>query len=219
MTFLLVDNLRSNDKDRDPSLFPSISYKPGQITFLAYVPLEYDLNSLSSYSTIKVHPIHSKDSSIFENMFELGKRNNFVVVSVNNDFSSVLLYVSSVSNLVFNGNIEVILKNTVIDDNAGEYRLTFPGKNWVDVRPLTDKMNTAFAYIIKDYIEFLKTDEKSGKCNFKIIKERVSIPNFPKNLVKVESIARPIVTPAAAGSSRPVVSSPEKKSFFSKLFS
>lgn len=219
MTFLVVDNLRSDRSMHDSSMFPTISHKEGEITFLAYLPLEYDMSKLSTYSNIKVHPIHTRDTSIFENMFELGKKNNYVILTVNQAFSSVLLYVPSVSKTDFRGTIEVILKNDASNDQ--EYVVKFPGRSSVDFRLLTDKMNTVYALIIKDYIEYLKSvqNSNSDQCKLRIVKGRSPISHFPKELIKVEAIAKPIVTPAAAAGARPAVSGSEKKGFLSKLFS
>jgi len=196
MTLLIVDSLRSNSKQKDPSVFPSINYKANELTFMAYLAPEIDVNKISSYSKITVFPIHLKDSSVFENMDKLRSKKNFVLMVISANFLSVLLHVSSVSNVIrFNGNIEVVFKNTVVDDNAGDYLATFPSKTGVLLHPFTEKMNFVFGCIMRDYIEFLKHCQNGeAEPKFKLVRERVQIAHFPKQLIQLTSIVNPSTT-------------------------
>ena len=202
------------------SVFPLLNMSDEKVTFLAHFSLDVDVNNISKYPKLTLYPVYLRNSYSVNNFNELADKKCFVFLCISNVFSSVLVYIPNLSKSVdYKGELEVVIRNDVVGDERGQSRLTFPGRNGVEFRSLNDKFQQAFNVLATDYLEFVKAVvENREEKPLRALKQKIKVDSFPKHLVRIESIARPIVTPASA-SAQPPVSGSEKKNFFTKLFS
>lgn len=203
------------------SVFPVFNMNSEIVTFLAHCSLDVDSKNLSRMSKLTLYPVYLRNTYCINNFNVLAEKKCFVFLCISSNFSNVIVYTPNISNKVeFSGELEVIIRNDVQDDGREPLKLTFPGRKGVEFRTLDEKLQKVFNYIASDYIEFVRAvSENKNEKPMRVLKDKIKVDTFPKNLVKVEAIAKPIVTPAAAAGARPAVSGSEKKGFLSKLFS
>lgn len=218
-----VGSVYPEEKNRNGgySVFPVYNIESEKITFIAHFSLDIDTENLTKYSKLTLYPMYLRNTYSFNNFNELYAKKSFVYLCVSKYFSNVIIYAPHISkNVEYFGELEVIIRNDVQDDERGPLKLTFPGTKGVEFRSLDDKLQKVFKFLAEDYFEFIRaTTEKRNEKPMRVLKDKIKVDTFPKNLVKVEAIAKPIVTPAAAAGARPAVSGSEKKGFLSKLFS
>ncbi|MFN4174164.1 MAG: hypothetical protein ACK4HV_03555, partial [Parachlamydiaceae bacterium] len=196
MSLTFVTNVfPSSDPEERFSVFPVMWNKSHDtVTFVAHFSLDTDMNNITEYPKLTLYPVHLRNTECMNNIDELVKKRCFAFVSVAENRTTLTVDVHNLpasQTRTYNGEFEVILKNNVVGDDAGDSIIVFPHIKSVSLRGLTDKFDMAIKVMLSEYSKYIVAHfNHQPTPELRALREKIRIDAFPETLLKIESISR-----------------------------